>query len=116
MFGLNHGLARDSGRHVVSRAEGALETLRIVTRGIAALATFTALLVLAPVAIADDGSNDVPYIPPPLPATIHGPHVGPPFIMGPLPPPGGWRTPRDGYGSGGYGGGGCGSPQSTVAC
>jgi hypothetical protein len=41
-----------------------------------------------------------------------------PIWSGPIqmPPPGGWRTPRDGYGSGGYGGGGCGSPQSTVAC
>jgi hypothetical protein len=29
MFGLNHGRVGDSGRHVVSRAKGALETLKL---------------------------------------------------------------------------------------
>jgi hypothetical protein len=88
MFGLNHGLARDSGRHVASRAEGALETLRIVTRGIAALATFTALLVLAPVANADP------------PCSIDFAH--PQFSNCPLPsptPPSNDGCHPDGYGS-----------------
>jgi hypothetical protein len=66
--------------------------MQIITRGIAALATFAALLVLAPAALADtgDGGNTDPGNPGgPLESVIPLPG---PLVPGPilLPPPGGW--------------------------
>ena len=62
--------------------------MRIITQVIAALATFAALLVLAPAALADDGDGDHPGVPPVVPPPCGGPY-GP--SCGPLilPPPGG---------------------------
>jgi hypothetical protein len=66
--------------------------MNIVRATIAAVAT---ALILAPAALADD--PNLPSVPEPPCGSLDHPQSCGPLI---LPPPGGWTTPRNGFGGG----------------